>query len=158
MKFILSVILFFACFFVSLAQEPPPHPINVTWTGQNLSFGAFYIVAVGGSVTINSDGSRAFSGDVVLLGLGIPFSTALYRITGHRGTVVSLLNGPDVFLNGSGGGSMRLHIGASNPVSPFVLSGPPLMLNVGGTLTVGNSGSNPPGNYSGTFDMTFVQE
>jgi hypothetical protein len=31
-------------------------------------------------------------------------------------------------------------------------------MNIGGTLTVGNSASNPPGSYSGTFDITFIQE
>jgi hypothetical protein len=29
---------------------------------------------------------------------------------------------------------------------------------VGGTITVGNSAASPPGNYSGTFQITFVQQ
>jgi len=71
------------------------------------------------------------------------------------------VNGPDVTLTGSGGGSMMLHIGASNPASPFVITtGPPAstLMNVGGTLTVGSPASNPPGSYSGNFDVTFMQE
>jgi hypothetical protein len=88
---------------------------------------------------------------------GLYFS-AIYRITGPPGTVVSLLNGPDVLLPGSGGGSLSLHIGNSNPASPFVLTPGPFLVNVGGTLTVGNSVANPPGSYSGTFNITFVQE
>lgn len=142
-------------------QEPPPRPITVTVTAQNLSFGAFTIVVAGGTVTINSDGSRNATGDVVLLNMGYSFSTALYEITANPGTIISIVNGPDVLLPGSNGGSMSLHIGNSNPAWPFVTTAiPPAItqLNIGGTLTVGNILANPAGNYSGTFDITFVQE
>jgi hypothetical protein len=154
---LLPVIFLLAATQVAKAQEPPPRPIIVTVT-QNLSFGAFYHGAVGGNVTINTAGSRSATGDIVLLTMGYTFSAAIYRIVGHPGTVVSLLNGPDVLLPGSNGGSLSLHIGISDPASPFVLTPAPLFLNVGGTLTVGNPGANPPGSFSGTFDITFIQE
>lgn len=139
-----------------VAQVKPPRPINVTVT-QNLGFGVFYHGALGGSVSITPDGVRSATGDVVLLISGLYFA-AIYRITGPPGTVVSLLNGPDVLLPGSGGGTLSLHIGNSIPASPFVLTPGPFLVNVGGTLTVGNSAANPPGSYSGTFNITFVQE
>jgi hypothetical protein len=44
---------------------------------------------------------------------------------------------------------------------PFVTSVPWQMqttLLVGGTLTVGDIGANPPGNYTGTFSITVVQQ
>jgi hypothetical protein len=56
---------------------------------------------------------------------------------------------------------MLLHIGSSDPASPFVINTvPPVYtpFNVGGSLTVSNPLANPPGNYSGTFAITFVQE
>jgi hypothetical protein len=153
--------IFLICFAQTLkAQEPPPRPITVTVT-QNLSFGAFTHGAVGGTVIINADASRNATGDVILLNMGYLYSTALYQIVANPGTVVSILNGLDVPLAGSNGGSMILHIGASSPASPFVTNAiPPLTtpLNIGGTLTVGNSAANPPGNYNGTFDVTFVQQ
>lgn len=158
---ILSGILLFTASIVAIAQEHPPRPITVTWTAQNLSFGAFYQGATGGSVTISSGGLRTATGDVVLLNLGFSFSTSVYQVVGTPGTVVSLLNGPNVSLPGSNGGSMLLQIGASNPLSPFVITTVPpawTLLNVGGILTVGTPLANPPGNYSGTFDITFVQE
>lgn len=142
-------------------QEPPPRPLTVTVTSQNLSFGAFSQGAVGGTVTIASDGSRSATGDIILLTLGYSFSTALYELVANPGTVVSLLNGPDVVMPGSNGGSITLHIGASDPVSPFVITTVPpayTLLNVGGTLTIGDPLSNPPGDFSGTFDITFIQE
>ncbi len=156
----LSLLFLFALPQDGLAQEPPPRPVEVTVV-QSLGFGAFAQGAVGGSVTVNSAGSRSSSGDIILLNLGYSFTAASYRLVGNAGTVISILNGPDVSLPGSNGGSMTLHIGASDPSSPFVLiSVPPAFttMNVGGTLTVGNPGSNPPGNYSGTFDVTLIQE
>ena len=153
---ILSCLLFFAVSGSAIAQPHPPRPINVT-VNQNLGFGTFYHGVLGGSVSVSPAGVRSATGDVVLLVSGLYFA-AIYRITGPPGTVVSLLNGPDVLLPGSGGGTLSLHIGNSIPASPFVLTPGPFLVNVGGTLTVGNSAANPPGNYSGTFNITFVQE
>jgi hypothetical protein len=142
------------------AQEPPPRPVEVT-VSQNLGFGAFAHGLSGGTVIINPAGSRSSTGDIILLNLGYTFSAALYRLVANPGTVISILNGSDITLTGSNGGSMVLHIGASDPVSPFVITtSPPLYteMKVGGTLTVGNSASNPPGAYNGLFYITFIQE
>ena len=143
------------------AQEPPPRPVVINVTAQTLSFGAFTHGAVGGTVTISSGGLRSSTGDVILLSLGYPYSTTLYEVIANPGTIISILNGPDVVLPGSNGGSITLSIGASDPVSPFVTSTPPPLptyLNIGGTISIGNTGANPPGDYSGTYDITFVQQ
>ncbi|HOK27241.1 MAG TPA: DUF4402 domain-containing protein [Bacteroidales bacterium] len=157
---VLFLILF--CIVVnSAAQEPPPRPISINVTAQGLSFGAFTLGATGGTVTVNPDGTRSSTGDVILLSLGYSYSPALIEVTGNPGTLVSILAGPDVSLPGSNGGSLLLHIGGTDPPSPFVINTvPPVStpLYIGGTLTVGNPVSNPPGNYSGTFSITFVQE
>ena len=154
-------LLLFTLSLASIAQEPPPRPVVVTPMPPGLGFGAFTQGAAGGSVTINSGGSRSSTGDVILLGLGIPFSAATFRLVANRGTVISILNGPDVSLSGSGGGSMILHLGNTSPLSPFVITSIPpayTVMNIGGTLTVGTPVSNPPGSYSGTFNITFIQE
>lgn len=143
------------------AQEPPPRPIRIDVTAQGLSFGAFYHGAAGGTITINPAGARSSTGDVVLLGLGYPFSAALFQVRASAGTVIAILNSPDVLIFGIPSGSMNLHIGSSNPTSPFVSTVPytiPIPLYIGGTLTVGNSAANPPGSYTGTFDITIVRE
>ncbi len=143
------------------AQEPPPRPIRIDATAQGLGFGAFYHGAGGGTVVILPSGSRSSTGDVVLLSLGIPFSAALFQVHANRGTVISILNGPDAILSGIPSGTMTLHIGGSNPSSPFVSNvnfNVAIPLYIGGTLTVGNSAANPPGSYTGTFDITLVRE
>ena len=158
--FLLIIILLFAISNDLSAQEPPPRPLEVT-VDQNLAFGAFSQGAAGGSVTVTTAGSRSASGDVILLTLGNLYYAATYKLIANAGTVVSILNGSDILLSGSNGGTMSLHIGDSDPVSPFVISTVPpafTMMNVGGTLTVGDPGTNPPGIYSGMFDITFNQE
>jgi hypothetical protein len=156
-----SLFLLFCVSVNAKSQEPPPRPIAITVTAQTLSFGAFSHGAAGGTVSISSGGIRTAGGDIILLGLGFSFSTTLYEIVANQGTIVSLLNGPDVLLAGSNGGSITLSIGASSPVSPFVTTASPptpTELDIGGTITIGNAAANPPGNYSGTYDITFIQE
>jgi hypothetical protein len=157
--FVLLIFLFALSHRV-IAQEPPPRPVEVTVT-QPLGFGAFAQGAAGGTIIINTAGGRSSSGDIVLLNLFYTFSPATFKLIANAGTLISIVNGPDITLTGSGGGTMTLQIGASDPVSPFVIpEGPPAftLMNVGGTLIVGDPVSNPPGNYTGTFDVMFMQE
>jgi hypothetical protein len=131
------------------------------YTIQNLAFGAFYHGNTGGSVVIESDGSRSTTGDIVALNLGITYFNAIFEIEAPPGTIVSILNGPDATLTGSNGGSMTLSIGTSSPATPFstTLSPPSrTQVNIGGTLTVGNNATSPPGTYTGTFYITFNHE
>lgn len=143
----------------SFSQEPPPRPIRITVTAQQLTFGAFTHGAAGGTVTVNPSGLRTSTGDVVLLDLGYAYYPTVYEIIAIPGTVISILNGPDAILTGSSGGSITLTVGSSDPPSPFVTTPPfPNLISVGGTITIGNAAANPPGNYSGTYDIIFVQE
>ena len=156
------IIFLLSAGFVVKAQELPPRPITVTVNmSQNLAFGAFAHGTIGGTVIVYADGSRSFTGDVVLLNLGFSVSTALFDVVANPGTVIQIMNGPDVSLSGSNGGSLLLHIGDSYPTSPFVTTETPPdvnQVNIGGTLTVGDAIANPPGSYSGQFLITFIQE
>jgi len=156
-----GIIMLFLISSIITAQEPPPRPVVITPTAQGLSFGAFYHGAAGGTVTISETGVRSSTGDVVLLSLGYTYTSALFEVVANPGTLISILNGPDAVLPGSNGGSITLQLGLSDPASPFVttvLYPIPTLLNIGGTIIIGNSAANPPGNYSGTFDITFIQE
>ncbi|HVI47042.1 MAG TPA: DUF4402 domain-containing protein [Chitinophaga sp.] len=144
------------------AQEQPPRPISVFVNpAQGLIFGAFFQGMAGGTVILYPDGSRIATGSIVLANLGYPFSPAIFEIDANRGTVVSILNGPDVLLTGSNGGTISLHIGAASTGSTFITTATPPARNlvkIGGTLTVGSPPANPSGSYSGIFTVTFIKE
>lgn len=144
------------------AQEPPPRPIAVYVNpAQGLIFGAFFQGMSGGTIIVYPDGSRTVSGSIVAANLGYPFSPAIFEVEANPGTLVSIMNGPDVTLTGSSGGSLTLHIGAASTGSSFISTATPPTRNIvriGGTLIVGSPLANPSGSYSGTFNVTFIQE
>lgn len=145
-----------------IAQPNPPRPVQVRFNdAQPLAFGAFTPGFSGGTVTVLPGGSRSSSGDVVLLGMSYIFTPAMFYVKANPGTILSILINPPVTLTGSLGGTMTLQTGGTLPASPFVTTLPwPQQTTVllGGTLTVGNIGANPAGSYTGSFNVTFVQE
>ncbi len=149
------------CGYTADAQQKPPAPITVYFNpAEGLRFGAFFQSPSGGTITINPNGTRVTTGGVIEADLGYVFAPANFTITSEPGTLISIVNGPDVVLTGSNGGSMTLHIGSSSPSSPFITTvSPPLQtsVKVGGTLTVGTPVANPSGYYTGSFLVTFMQ-
>ena len=144
------------------AQPPPPRPISIYVNpAQGLIFGAFFQGISGGTVVLFPDGSRSVTGSLVQANLGYPFSPAIFEVDANVGTMVSIMNGPDVTLTGSNGGTLNLHIGAASTGTSFITTvSPPsrTQVRIGGTLTVGNALANPSGNYTGTFSVTFIQQ
>lgn len=152
-------------FFVNVtsqAQEQPPRPIAIYVSPvQSLSFGAIIQGPTGGSVIVYPNGTRSSTGDIVLGDFGYSYSPALIEIEANYGTLISILNGPDVILTGSNGGTMTMEIGSSDPVSPLVITvnyPTRTYVRIGGTLNVGGPLTNPEGSYSGSFMVTFIQE
>ncbi|MCX2449652.1 DUF4402 domain-containing protein [Pedobacter sp. PLR] len=145
----------------SLMVENPPRPISIFVNpAQGLNFGAFYQGGSGGMVIIDPNGSRSTTGSIIQASLGISFSPAVFEVDAEPGTIVTISNGPDVNLSGSNGGTMTLRIGSSNLGSPFIATAASparTLIRIGGTLTVGNPIASPPGNYNGTFTVTFIQ-
>ena len=164
-RIFLFSLLIMVCSF-SYAQNPtdsvPGDPGALTvYTVQSMNFGAFSTGNSGGTISISSAGARSVSGTVIPLNMGVIFHQAIFDINTPEGSVISILNGTDVTLTGSNGGSMQMYIGNSDPGSPFITTvAQPARtpVNIGGTLTVGNAAANPPGTYSGTFYITFNQE
>ncbi len=156
------VLLLLLTAFSGAAQQPPPRPISVSFNpALGLRFGAFFQSSSGGSVIISPAGIRTATGSVVLADLGYVYGAAQFDIIANPGTLVSILNGPDATLTGSGGGTMTMHIGSSLPATPLITSAVPpayTTVSIGGTLTVGSPVANPSGAYTGSFYVTFVQE
>lgn len=146
------------------SQQPPlpPRPITVSANPeQGLIFGTFFRGNTGGTVIIYPDGSRSVTGDIVQSNIGVPFSPAIFEVEANQGTVITILKGSDVTLNGSNGGTVTLHIGSSSTGSPFITSAAPptrTSIRIGGTLTVGGPLTSPSGSYSGIFYITFIQQ
>lgn len=145
------------------AQENPPIPVQVQVnTAQFLNFGAFTTGISGGTVIVDSNLQRTATGDVVLLSMGQQVSAALFDVTANPGTIIQIQPQPSITLTGSNGGSISLSIDSFSTGQTFITTAiPPFDTNpvfVGGTLTVGNSSASPPGQYNGTFTLTFIQQ
>ncbi len=157
---LLGAMTMYTCLY---AQEMPPRPIKIRVVPVGaLQFGAFTQGPLGGNVIISAQGSRSSTGDIILLNQGYSYSYAILQVQALKGTVVSIATGlTGTLTGGSPSGSMSIQVGGTYPPSPFVVTtDPPLWMDiqVGGTLVVGTPGANPPGSYSGTFNVTFIQE
>lgn len=156
----LMVLLLIISHYKAYSQEMPPRPVVFSFI-QNLNFGALSPGLSGGTVTVTPYGVRFATGSVILVGQGYLYFPAIFGLEGNPGTILHLLNGPDVPLTGSNGGTMTLHLGDALPSDPIILNvaTPDIMqVMVGGTLIVGNPTTNPAGYYNGTFIMMIIQE
>ena len=153
------LILVFICFSAN-AQEDPPRPLKVT-TFQNLSFGAFIQGNTGGQVIIDPQGNRSFTGDLIPVYLGYQYYPAIFETEAIPGSIITILNGPNITLAGNHGGTLTLQLGASIPPSPYInTTNYPYktQVRIGGTLIVGTMLNNPSGDYIGYFSVTFIQQ
>jgi hypothetical protein len=150
-----------------VAQTVPGLPRRTATVSatQAFNFGDITIISgsSGGTVTVDYSGTRTATGSVVLLNSGAAHQ-AIFEYKLCPGRSVTITYSPTVTLNGSLGGSLLLHVGPTN----LGISGTSFISNkgcdenhlisVGGTIDVGSISSNPPGLYTGTFDLTFIQQ
>jgi hypothetical protein len=159
---VVAMVMMLLAFSKANGQQRPPRPLTIYFDpGLGLRFGALFQSISGGTVTLSTSGLRTFTGTVVGADLGVVYGAANFQINAEPGTRVAIVNGPDVTLYGSSGGTMTLHIGSSFPSSPFITTATPpaqTAVKIGGTLTVGSPIANPSGTYSGYFMVTFIQE
>ncbi len=141
---------------------PPPNQLQVR-QGSHLSFGSFYTGNSGGTVKIEPDafGTRSTTGTVQGLYSNSGHSSALFVVILIPGRQVAITLQQSAELTRAGGGMMTMDNGETSHGSTFVTSrGHPFYnyVYVGYTLNVGSSSANPPGNYSGSFTVTFNQD
>ncbi len=140
---------------------PPPSQLQV-YANQELAFGSFFTGSSGGTVTISPTGSRSVTGTVVDLAL-IPGSAAVFDLRLVPGRVVHIAFPPSAQLIRNGGGETMTitNFTCDKTGNSFVTTASHPFINpvqVGATLNVQNSSANPPGDYTGTFTVTFMQE
>ncbi len=160
------IVLFIFAFPTTIsAQENPPVPIDVqVRTARFLDFGAFVTGNGTGTLHVSYDSTPTTTGDVIIVD-GQRITSALFDVFALPGTIINILPASNNFeLTGSNGGTMYLNIADSDfSTGPtFVTQGSPTIpheVYVGGTLNVSSVDSaNPPGNYSGTIIINFIQE
>jgi hypothetical protein len=150
-----------------LAQpDLPPRQITVNAT-QELHFGTFSLQSAGssgGTVTVDWQGSRSSSGQIILLADAPLHQAAVFEINLCQGRSVVITYSPTAILFGSNGGTITLNIGPTeqgpsgtsfhvDTDCSFITQ-----LRVGGTLVIGTNGANPAGTYTGNFSITFNQQ
>jgi hypothetical protein len=106
------------------------------------------------------DGTRLGSGTVVPLNFGAGSAALILEIQGPKGSIVSMLS-ETTSLTGSNGGSMLLKIRETYPAMPFIITEDApakSVIKIGAELMVGNAQQAPPGNYTGSLNVSFVVE
>lgn len=145
-----------------LAQEKPPIPVKVEVnTARWLNFGSFTTGTNGGTVVVDFSGKRTATSDVTLLNMGATHTSAMFDVRAIPGTIIHIKAPVDVPLKGTNGGTIYLDIDSFSTGQTFIHTGnanTPTAVEVGGTLRVSNSGSNPPGSYNGSFTLTFINQ
>lgn len=127
---------------------------------QGFQFGSFTQGNAGGIISISPEGIRTGSGAVVPLNFGTAATPLVLELQGQRGSMVSMLTETST-LTGSNGGSMTLKITGTNPPMPFIIpedAPEKSIIKIGAELMVGNAQQSPPGNYSGSLNISFVLE
>jgi Flp pilus assembly protein TadG len=147
-----------------LAQESPPTPVNVTVDAVKfLNFGSFTFTnaGTGGTVSVDSNGSRTSSGDIILLNFGATSSSASFDVTANPGTILNITHPNNIPLTESSGGTIYLNIDSYYPGKTFLATAAPPMttpISIGGTLSIGDISQNPAGNYTGSVNITLIQQ
>jgi hypothetical protein len=99
-----------------------------------------------------------------MLNMGNPIQPAIFEVKICPGRMINVTFPSTTELAGTNGGSMTLHLGPTSiggSGSTFISNkgcDDIHLIRIGGTLGVGNIGSNPAGLYSGTFSLTFIQQ
>jgi hypothetical protein len=153
-------IIFLICFNELFAQPETTQALITVTVTQLINFGTFCVTGnSGGTITVAFDGSRTCTGAIVLLSNNPIASPAIFEIKLSQGRNTYISYNPQSILTTSNGSKLQLDIGPSdkgvNGSSLTSVSDVNFIsyLTIGGTLHI--PGTAPPGNYSGSFDITF---
>jgi Domain of unknown function (DUF4402) len=140
-------------------QEKPPKPITVAVdVYQYLEFGTVIQAGSYGTVYISKTGSRSVSGSVYEK--SSTFTPALFFVTALPGTLITISSITSLGLK-NGLNILPLSIDKNidtSSGSQFICTTGTTSVYVGGTLTVNSLITNPAGQYTGTFTITFIQQ
>ncbi|WP_423127263.1 DUF4402 domain-containing protein [Gaoshiqia sp. Z1-71] len=175
MRFIYCLLACFCCISIRLAGQNTapglPQRTATVRAVQELNLGDLTVVrgSSGGTVTVDYDGTRTATGDVVLLNMGTTAQQAIFEFKLCPGRTVILTYPTEVTMTGVSGGTLQLHIGPIRIGTVVIDGGSGLftsnkgcddihLIYAGGAIEVGSVATNPPGSYSGSFQITFHQQ
>lgn len=161
-KLLFSIIILFLYAGVSFAQPLLPDRTLTVSATQPLYFGKFYdIGSGGGTVSINWQGIRTTTGGIIAVSSSVA-RPALFDIQLCQGRNVTITFAPTISLIGSNGGVLTLDVGPTEKGvsgTTFAVENNcnfVTILRVGGTLHI--PGNSLPGNYTGSFEISFDQQ
>lgn len=143
-----------------------PQRTGTIMATQALHFGDITIVSgsSGGTVTVSHSGMRSSTGNVILLNLGSVARQAIFEYKLCPGRMVNITYPAFITLTGQNGGTITLQPGPTN----FGPSGASFISNkgcddihyihMGGTIDVRGISANPGGLYTGSINITFIQQ
>jgi hypothetical protein len=158
------VMAFFMAFFIRLHGQTPSSPPNrlQVYLVQDLSFGSFFTGSSGGAVVITPEGNRTVSGTVIALP-NSPGTPAIFEVRLIPNRMVHISFPSSATFCRVGGRETMTVTGftSDKPGNSFVTGSGQSFINtvrVGATLNAGNTADHPPGNYTGSFTVTFIEE
>lgn len=161
-KKLLFLIIFSSSIYVYCQPVLPQRSITVNAT-QGLSFGVFYNRGGGGTISVDWQGIRSTTGDIIPLpnhhGMPMP---AIYEVKLCQGRMISITYPETSTLTNSDQHSLTLDVGpterggngaifATENDCNFIT-----ILRVGGTLRI--PPNTPIGKYTGSFEIQFNQQ
>ncbi|MDP4290415.1 MAG: DUF4402 domain-containing protein [Bacteroidota bacterium] len=157
----LTILIFFLFTNSSTAQPSLPQRTLTLTATQAIHFGTVCVGSIGGTVTVDHNGTRT-SSDLILLNIAPYAQPAIFEIKLCQGRNVSISFDSSIMLNGEHGGTLTMDKietdkgtnGArftTNSDCNFITP-----VRVGGTLHI--PGNAIPGNYSGFMSITINQQ
>jgi len=146
-----------------VSLEKPPRPIYIkVSTAQHLNFGTIIPVTTGGELIVDYKGIPSIlSGDLLLIHT-YDCKPALFIVDAEPGVLINIFYPNPISALANGGHSMKLTLGLpyidDQPGYQFITNKQFTNVYIGGTLKVGSISDNPSGSYSGTFQVTFIQQ
>ncbi|MBP9018408.1 MAG: DUF4402 domain-containing protein [Bacteroidales bacterium] len=128
--------------------------VNIT---SNLNFGTFYPVGDGGKVIIDNSGTRQSEGNIVLMpssSSSCSFTTRNNRNSKECNVQSATVQSSVNLIRDGGNGSMKLELNKISPSNWIIEPKETVTVSFGGILYVGPISSNPPGIYSGSFEIS----
>jgi hypothetical protein len=146
---------------VSYAQPQLPQRSVTVSSTQGISFGKFYDKGSGGDIIVDWQGIRTVTGGIVAPPSSV-VRPALFEIKLCQGRNITISYSNSTVLTGDNGGIIQMDIGptqkGNNGVTFAIENNCNFItiLRVGGTLHI--LPNTPPGNFVGSFDISFEQE